>query len=69
MVTRGNVNTARITRYRSYEVAIGEGGGGGGGVMGVERLPQCDDQLIFFFSFHTDASSSVQKAVTHRHPE
>lgn len=30
MVTRGNVNTARITRYRSYEVMIGRGGGGEG---------------------------------------
>lgn len=29
MVTRGNVNTARITRYRSYEAVIGEREGGG----------------------------------------
>lgn len=39
MVTRGNVNTARITRYRSYEVMIGRGEEGGGLLH--------DDQSIF----------------------
>lgn len=35
MVTRGNVNTGRITRYRSYEAATEEKGGG---LRGAARL-------------------------------
>lgn len=55
MVTRGNVNTARITRYRSYEAVIGERGGGG----------RFDDQLIFFCI----DTSSVLEILMHLYPE
>lgn len=59
MVTRGNVNTACITRYRSYEAAIGEKGEGGGLLR--------NHRLIFFF-FYTDTSSQ-QQILTHLHPQ
>lgn len=62
MVTRGNVNTARITRYRSYEAVIGEGEEKEEEEEGVLR----HDQLIFFFNTDT---SSLRKILRHLHPE
>lgn len=53
MVTRGNVNTARITRYRSYEAMIGEGEEGG-----------CYCVMINRFFFNTDTSSSQENIDT-----
>ena len=46
MVTRGNVNTARITRYRSYEAVIGEGEEE---EEEEEEVLRRHNQLIFFF--------------------
>lgn len=53
MVPRGNVNTARITRYRSYEAMIGEGEEGG-----------CYCVMINRWFFYTDTSSSQQNIDT-----
>ena len=47
MVTRGNVNTARITRYRSYEAVIGEGEEEE--EEEEEEVLRRHNQLIFFF--------------------
>ena len=62
MVSRGNVNTARITRYRSYEAVIGEGEEEEEGVLR-------HDQLIFYFIFFNTDTSSLRKILTHLHPE
>lgn len=56
MVTRGNVNTARITRYRSYEAMIGEGEEGGCYCVMINRF------LLTLIPHHR------RKILTHLHP-
>lgn len=55
MVPRGNVNTARITRYRSYEAMIGEGEEGG-----------CYCVMINRWFFYTDTHHR-SRILTHLH--
>lgn len=59
MVSRGNVNTARITRYRSYEAVIGGRRRRRGGASRV---------MINRFSFYTADLIDTDTILTRRRP-